>query len=125
MTTTADIMAKVEEAIRLASRLGDDAFDHIEGRGLHQIRLEIQARLADALEASDKDRERLDWLIENATRVGTGGHGPAAAMIHSRWVIVERSFCVEEGLTRIVVSENDRWKLRSAIDTAMSAEGKE
>lgn len=35
------LFRKVEAAIQLAARLGEDAFDFIEGRGLHLSRHEI------------------------------------------------------------------------------------
>ena len=35
----------IEEAIKLAASLGEDAFDYIEGRGLYQMRLDIRSAL--------------------------------------------------------------------------------
>lgn len=43
--TQGELFEKIEDAIKLAARLGDDAFDFIEGRGLAQDRREIFAEL--------------------------------------------------------------------------------
>lgn len=40
------LVHQVGEAIKLAAKLGDDAFDFIEGRGLHAMRLQIEKDVA-------------------------------------------------------------------------------
>lgn len=40
------LVHQIEETIRLAAKLGDDAFDLIEGRGLHAMRLQIEKDVA-------------------------------------------------------------------------------
>lgn len=41
-----ELAERIEDAIRVASRLGRDAFDSVEGRGLLQMRREIAASVA-------------------------------------------------------------------------------
>lgn len=41
----AELWIKIEAAIMLASTLGEDAYDAIEGRGLAQMRREIAAKI--------------------------------------------------------------------------------
>jgi len=65
--TQDELARKIEEAIHLAAKLGPDAFDAIEGRGLLFLRLDIAAAVA----AGAEDSKRLDWLLDAVMQDGT------------------------------------------------------
>src|SRR5688500_9590539 len=57
------LLTRIEEAIGLASQLGDEAFDYIEGRGLLQERLAIREAIraiASRLHAAERRSEELE-----------------------------------------------------------------
>ena len=56
---------QIEDAIKSAALLGDNAFDAIEGRGLHRLRLMLQQEVQ-FLEARVKYLQEVANVIDNA-----------------------------------------------------------
>lgn len=56
------LVRKIEDAIHDASRLGDNAFDCVEGRGLKLAREEIAAEVA-RIEMRHEEAKRAGWVL--------------------------------------------------------------